>query len=147
MRGIAHVDSKSTIDNMVAFVLSDAPLFSERVQKNIGLDGYHSYLAVEEVMRFLFLCSRSSVTLTPSLMVDNVWHELILFTKTYEKVCKKYLNHFVHHQPSNDDSQNQGNYKKTLAAYAREFGEINSIFWGTDTTDFSHCGWCEGSTN
>lgn len=36
----------------------------------------------------------------PSKIVDEAWHEFILFTKDYAEFCKKALGKFLHHTPS-----------------------------------------------
>lgn len=48
----------------------------------------------------------------PSQVVDDLWHELILYTKNYERFCGKAFGSFLHHTPaavlSNDRLKNQG---------------------------------------
>lgn len=36
----------------------------------------------------------------PSQVVDEVWHELILFTRHYDAFCKQALGRFLHHTPA-----------------------------------------------
>ena len=36
----------------------------------------------------------------PSQVVDDLWHEFILFTKEYETFCKGAVGHYLHHVPS-----------------------------------------------
>ena len=36
----------------------------------------------------------------PSQVVDDLWHELILYTKTYEQFCQKAFGQFMHHSPA-----------------------------------------------
>lgn len=36
----------------------------------------------------------------PSQVVDDAWHEFILFTKKYDHFCKKALGRFLHHTPA-----------------------------------------------
>lgn len=36
----------------------------------------------------------------PSKIVDEAWHEFILFTKNYAEFCEKALGRFLHHTPS-----------------------------------------------
>ena len=33
-------------------------------------------------------------------IIDEMWHNFILFTNDYSLFCKKYLNNFIHHAPS-----------------------------------------------
>lgn len=36
----------------------------------------------------------------PSQIVDDGWHEFILFTRSYKDFCKKALGRFLHHTPT-----------------------------------------------
>ena len=36
----------------------------------------------------------------PSQVVDDAWHEFILFTRAYKSFCKKSLGRFLHHTPT-----------------------------------------------
>lgn len=36
----------------------------------------------------------------PSQVVDDAWHEFILFTRIYQKFCSKALGRFLHHIPA-----------------------------------------------
>jgi hypothetical protein len=35
----------------------------------------------------------------PSVLVDDMWHELVLHTRTYADFCEAAFGHFLHHQP------------------------------------------------
>lgn len=36
----------------------------------------------------------------PSQVVDDLWHEFILHTRSYEEFCKQAFGHFLHHTPA-----------------------------------------------
>jgi hypothetical protein len=36
----------------------------------------------------------------PSQVVDDLWHELILYTRSYELLCKRAFGRFLHHSPT-----------------------------------------------
>ena len=36
----------------------------------------------------------------PSRVVDDLWHEFILYTRDYEQFCKRAFGHFMHHTPA-----------------------------------------------
>lgn len=36
----------------------------------------------------------------PSQVVDDAWHEFILFTRAYEQFCRKALGRYLHHTPA-----------------------------------------------
>jgi hypothetical protein len=43
----------------------------------------------------------------PSQVVDDLWHEFILFTRDYDAFCQQAFGHFLHHTPSVALSGNQ----------------------------------------
>ena len=36
----------------------------------------------------------------PSQVVDDLWHEFILYTRTYQTFCRQAFGHFLHHTPA-----------------------------------------------
>ncbi len=36
----------------------------------------------------------------PSQVVDDLWHELILYTRHYQRFCQRGFGHFLHHTPA-----------------------------------------------
>lgn len=51
---------------------------------------------------FFYLCQQSGSTMVamPSQVVDDAWHEFILFTQSYELFCENALGRFLHHTPA-----------------------------------------------
>ena len=47
-----------------------------------------------------FFSGKRSMVAMPSKIVDEAWHEFILFTKEYENFCKKVFGEFLHHSPA-----------------------------------------------
>src|SRR3989338_3129674 len=53
-----------------------------------------------EMVRFLFVAATHEGYLTPSPVVDEVWHNFVLFTKLYAPWCNEHLlGVIVHHDP------------------------------------------------
>ncbi len=54
-------------------------------------------------LRKFFLCNlmaKGEFVSMPSKVVDDLWHEFILFTKHYDAFCKKAFGKFLHHTPA-----------------------------------------------
>ncbi|MGB2221629.1 hypothetical protein [Neptunomonas sp.] len=69
------------------------------------LDGLRSYFHICNV-------AGNNAVAMPSKVVDEAWHEFILFTAQYRKFCKKGLGRFLDHVPSlplNNPAQHMGN--------------------------------------
>lgn len=45
-------------------------------------------------------CAGSNMVAMPSQVVDDAWHEFILFTRAYKRFCHKGLGRFLHHTPA-----------------------------------------------
>lgn len=95
-----------------------------------------------EVLRFMHLCANSDKTVTPSARVDALWHEFILFTRSYRAYCESTFGKFVHHQPSAVPDKELKQYIRTIALYERHFGEPNRTWWPKPLS-ISNCGTCE----
>ncbi len=57
---------------------------------------------VQQGMRQYFeICQRAKGRFVsmPSQVVDDLWHEFILFTRNYELFCRKAFGHYLHHTP------------------------------------------------
>ena len=62
----------------------------------------------EETKKWLWLANESRNEKTPLglmitshlLMVDEMWHTFILYTKAYQKFCMENFNRFIHHSPT-----------------------------------------------
>jgi len=118
------------------------PILRERIQKILESDSEPAKHGLLEVLKFLFLITKTNQKLTPSQKVDLIWHEFIICTKIYHHICHTHFGRFVHHHPGGSDEENHQQYKNTLKAYNEYFGEPPFFFWGTDL-NFENCGSCE----
>lgn len=41
------------------------------------------------------------------IILDEMWHTFVLFTKAYEYFCKKYFGFFIHHSPTTKTSKDK----------------------------------------
>jgi len=98
--------------------------------------------AMTEVVRFMWLCARTEGVLTPSVLVDDCWHEFILFTRSYHRFCNERLGKFIHHQPSANEGDNLLQYANTLELYRQVFGPTNNVYW-PEPQHVNSCGTCE----
>ncbi len=122
-------------------IFSDTPILLERIQKALDSDSETARQGLQEVLKFLFLVSKTNQILTPSQKVDLVWHEFILFTKMYDQICHSHFGRFIHHHPGGTREENLQQFKNTLQAYIENFGEPPYFFWGTND-NFENCGSC-----
>jgi hypothetical protein len=77
-------------------------LFRKLQQKRPEVDPRHHAL-VARALRQFFLChlksGRKFVSM-PSRVVDDLWHEFILYTRNYQHFCSKAFVGYMHHTPA-----------------------------------------------
>ena len=81
-----------------------------------------------ELVRFLALASEAApFSLSPSPLVDEAWHTLILSTEIYPQVCGAIgRGGLIGHDPRrefDDEREKRQRYERSLAAYASRFME------------------------
>jgi hypothetical protein len=107
----------------------ETTVFVHHLQRKLNVSSsMATNLAKELIERFLpikrHLQDFDAILCSPSPLLDMAWHELILFTKLYAKLCGK---SFLHHNPAGelDDVQVKAQrYAKTRVAYEELFGAI-----------------------
>jgi uncharacterized membrane protein YgcG len=103
--------------------------FAAKVAKKHGWSNEFAFLAVREYKKFVFLGVTSHYEVTPSAIIDAVWHEHQLFTRGYREFCTNTLRRHFDHSPELIASNSQtevfsAQYLKTLAYYEHEFGTV-----------------------
>lgn len=92
--------------------------------------------AADEYLRFMTLLSESPAPLSPSDMVDQVWHLHLLHSREYrENFCGRVVGRFLDHHPGlgedGDGARHEAQYAAALAAYRARFGEPPPDIWPT----------------
>lgn len=85
-----------------------------------------------ELKRYFILNSLLKTVPMFSEKVDEIWHEMLMFTKEYEKFSHKFYNGFLHHTPTSDSTPIPGERAFFDWVYLSLFqGTVNSrILWG-----------------
>lgn len=54
-----------------------------------------------ETLKFLYLSQQPGIFIPDELLIlDEMWHNFILFTREYDAFCQQHFGRFVHHQPA-----------------------------------------------
>ncbi|RDH46244.1 glycine-rich domain-containing protein [Zooshikella ganghwensis] len=66
------------------------------------LDREQLKLVFEGLRDYFWMCHKanSQMVAMPSQVVDDAWHEFILFTRAYSQFCKMAIGQFLHHTPT-----------------------------------------------
>ena len=85
--------------------------------------------AITEYKKFMYLCATRPARNVPSKAVDLVWHLHMQHSRDYWEVFCRTLGKPVHHTPGGEGSQHLSDYKATIKAYKRLFGEPPKGIW------------------
>jgi hypothetical protein len=86
-----------TLEHVDAFsVPSYLPL---RIVENYGRSLKEAYGMIREAKRMLYLSVLSQQIVAPSDIVDEAWHEMMLFTRFYQDFSD-FIGGFIHHDPT-----------------------------------------------
>src|SRR5215213_4394127 len=92
-----------------------------------GEDASTKAFADKRTQKFIYLGAVSDFIVTPSKIIDQVWHEHLLFTKAYRDFCSYVLGFSFDHNPELIPMTDQtgtfnAQYLDTLELYKKEFG-------------------------
>ncbi len=126
-------------DHVVAFFGGDdaaTKAFADKLSRKHNWQIDFAMLAVQEYKRFVFLGVTADFSVTPSKVIDTVWHEHILFTKGYSDFCNDVIGCAFNHYPEllpleEQTAAYQKQYTRTLALYEHEFNSCPpDDIWG-----------------
>lgn len=114
----------------------DQPLseygFSTRLENEQCWTVYFSATAILEYKKFMYLASISDVMVSPSAIVDCVWHQHLLFSASYEQFCS-ILGKKILHIPSTHQQVDFEKFRlareQTTLLYQEHFGKQPAEFW------------------
>lgn len=125
-------------DTMNAMTSALAPIPSSVMydyQEARNLSTEDAARACTELSKFLEICARSDQPLSPSVAVDDVWHEFILHTQDYAEYCENTFNKMIHHHPVRTAPVDEiaESYQRTISLLLLHFGEIDNRLWPVET--------------
>lgn len=93
----------------------------------------HEYnLLYFELKRFFFICSLLKNVPMFSPKVDDIWHEMLMFTKDYENFSNEFYNQFLHHEPVEVKVKDPNGRAFFDLIYTQlfEFTDYTELAWG-----------------
>ena len=135
----ALVPSHLTDRVAAAFGGTDASTkaFASKIARKLSWTPRFALHAIEEYKKFVYLGIVSDFSVTPPKVIDQVWHEHLLFSRGYREFCRDVLTRDFDHNPellpsSEQTSVFQAQYEETLARYTGEFNVVPPVdVWGT----------------
>lgn len=124
-------NQRERFERIEAFPLDGGPTtrgFAARLAKENRWSRRFTERAIREYRRFIFLMAEAGHGVSPSPVIDQVWHLHLIYTRSYwDELCAGIVGRPLHHHPSQpgqgDGAKFEGWYEQTLASYRRLFGE------------------------
>jgi hypothetical protein len=110
-------------------------VFANKLKKKLGWERDFAFKVIREYKKFIYLGVVCKNPVTPSQIIDQIWHEHLLFSAGYRNFCKNIINYNFDHNPelvtsSQSTQVFQDQYKYTIDLYRYEFGmEPPSEIW------------------
>ncbi|MDQ6962483.1 MAG: hypothetical protein Q9M28_08155 [Mariprofundaceae bacterium] len=117
------------LNQLAANILTQTPLLQQRIMQQCELNDHDVMSLFTELLKYLEVNAKSSQKRTPSIVVDDAWHEFILFTKLYAQHCHQHYGKFIHHRPGGTSQENQQQYMNTIKDIVNTFGTFNAAYW------------------
>lgn len=101
--------------------------FADKISRKLGWTNGYALQAIAEYKKFVYLAVVSDFNVTPSKIIDQVWHEHLLFNKAYREFCSEVINYTLDHNPELVQTGEgvaifNKQYFDTIDLYKREFG-------------------------
>ena len=110
--------------------------FADKLSKKYNWNKNKALKSIWEYKKFVYLGVISDFSVTPSKVIDQVWHEHLLFTAGYRKFCNEIIQYNFDHSPELTYLESQpdkymSQFFHTIELYRVEFGhEPPGEIWG-----------------
>jgi hypothetical protein len=125
------------VSSMFGGVDASTHAFATKLARKLGWRNRFALHAIDEYKKFVFLGVTSDTGVTPPKIIDQVWHEHLLFSRAYREFCRDVLQRDFDHSPELVPLDEQtdvfkAQFEATLSRYEREFGvKPPAAIWGT----------------
>jgi hypothetical protein len=115
--------------------------FASKIARKHGWNKAFALKAISEYKKFVYLGVVSNFHVTPSKIIDVVWHEHLLFTRAYREFCDEVIGYQFDHNPelvpmADETGRFNAQYLDTIEFYVSEFGfEPPTAIWGETKFD------------
>ncbi|KAA6438067.1 hypothetical protein ACD591_19120 [Rufibacter glacialis] len=88
--------------------------------------------AILEYKKFMYLAATSDFMVSPSEIIDVVWHQHLIFTQSYQNFCD-IIGKQIQHIPSTHNKEDLQKFRqakeRTIKFYERDFGKQPKNIW------------------
>jgi hypothetical protein len=136
-RGSVSTVNSAVMKRWSMIMAQDCPPFVRKFSARTGLTLDEGTLLWGELVKFLLFCAFTPNCLSPSLVVDELWHDFLIDTREYRKFCQTMTGRFIDHVPL--ENPNPDAYQNSLRLIEASFGYRDHRFWPSSTSAASGC--------
>lgn len=107
--------------------------FSTRLARENFWTKKFTNTAILEYKKFMYLAATSDLMVSPSEVIDKVWHQHLIFTQSYQDFCH-ILGKSIQHVPSTHNKVEFARFhqakERTVTMYTDIFGDQPQDVWG-----------------
>jgi hypothetical protein len=104
---------KEQLNNMLKYKNEDV---ISRFTDMYNIDTAEAEDIFTETQKFLYICQLKGVFIPNDLLIiDEMWHNFILFTKEYQSYCNNHFGKYFHHLPASKMEKSLQKYKNETA--------------------------------
>jgi len=108
--------ARPSLEEVLAYSNSDVVY---RFQKTYGVTREQSEDIFVQVRKWLWLSHQHRLAGfenglfidKPLIVIDEMWHNFVLFTTEYFAFCRKYFGYYIHHAPATEAEDREGSEK------------------------------------
>jgi hypothetical protein len=139
-----HIVPPMIWENVVEFfggANASTKAFADKVARKHNWKVSYTMKAINEYKKFVYLAVVSDFHVTPSKIIDVIWHEHLLFSKAYRTFCNEVIEYVFDHHPELMPMEDQtgrftAQYEETLKLYEHEFAVTPpAAVWGQTKYD------------
>jgi len=115
------------VTGMFAGADASTKAFASKISRKLNWKNSDAVKAITKYKKFVYLAIVSDFQVTPSKVIDQVWHQHLLFTQAYREFCAEVIHYNLDHHPELIPMADQtgvfnAQYLDTLELYRTEFG-------------------------
>lgn len=117
--------------------------FASKIARKLKWPEKFALRAIAEYKKFVYLGIVGDFVVTPSKIIDQVWHEHLLFNKAYRLFCAEVIQYEFDHTPELIPLEDQtgtfnAQFSQTIQLYTIEFGMPPPFdIWGSPKFDIN----------
>ena len=105
MAGIYIIYSRMRRSRQLAYIRNyhfHKSIRDKLLKKHPHITEAQSHMVFRALRDYFWMCNKGkrNMVAMPSQVVDDAWHEFILFTRSYKLFCSRALGRFLHHTPT-----------------------------------------------